>query len=92
MTAHVVIVELVINHDNYVEVVDVGCAECRLLRLLRREGSVRELVGVDVQARLLEAQRASLQPLTSDFVQPRPHPLTVRLMQGTGHPHIAVCG
>lgn len=62
--------------------VDIGCAECKLLRLLRREPGVRELVGVDIQAPLLEAQERSLQPLISDFVLPRPSPLTLRLMHG----------
>lgn len=65
-----------------VQVVDVGCGEGKLLRLLRREGSVQELVGVDVQASLLETQQHSLQPLTTDYLLPREQPLTVRLMQG----------
>ena len=64
------------------QVVDVGCGEGKLLRLLRREGSVQELVGVDVQASLLEAQQHSLQPLTTDYLLPREKPLSVRLMQG----------
>lgn len=59
-----------------------GCAECKLLRLLIREESVKELVGVDLQIGLLEAQKHCLKPLTTDFVFPRKHPLTVRLMQG----------
>ena len=63
-----------------------GCAECKLLRLLRREQSVRELVGVDIQASLLEAQRHHLQPLISDFVLPRPTPLSLLLMQGIIYP------
>jgi len=46
------------------------------------EGSVQELVGVDVQASLLEAQQHSVQPLTTDYLLPREKPLSVRLMQG----------
>lgn len=65
-----------------VQVVDVGCGEGKLLRLLRREGSVQELVGVDIQASLLETQQHTLQPLTTDYLLPREQPLTVWLMQG----------
>jgi hypothetical protein len=65
------------------EVVDVGCAECKLLQLLSRAKSVRELVGVDVQASLLEAHQHRLKPLITDFVLRREQPLTVCLMQGS---------
>ena len=59
-----------------------GCAECKLLQLLSRAKSVRELVGVDVQASLLEAHQHRLKPLITDFVLRREQPLTVCLMQG----------
>ena len=59
-----------------------GCAECKLVKLLRRKESVRELVGVDIQASLLEPQQRNLQPLISDFILPRSSPLTIHLMQG----------
>lgn len=64
------------------KVLDMGCAECRLLQLLSREKCVRELVGVDVQASLLEAHQHRLRPLTTDFILRREQPLTVQLMQG----------
>lgn len=59
-----------------------GCGECKLLRLLTKETSVRELVGVDVQEAVLKSNSHRLQPLISDYVLPRQTPLTVRLMQG----------
>ena len=59
-----------------------GCAEGKLLRLLRRLECVRELVGVDIEASLLEAQSTRLQPLISDYVLPRQSPLTISLLQG----------
>lgn len=61
---------------------DIGCAECKLLRLLSREDYVCELVGVDIQASILEAQYNRLQPLITDYVLPRDKPLTIHLMQG----------
>lgn len=67
------------------EVVDVGCAECKLLQLLIREEGVCELVGLDIQTALLEAQIPRLKPLITDYVLPRKQPLTVHLMQGLLH-------
>lgn len=59
-----------------------GCAECKLLKLLLKEESVRELVGVDIQASLLKANSHHLQPLITDFIIRRSSPLTVKLFQG----------
>lgn len=59
-----------------------GCAECKLLQLLSREECVCELVGVDIQAALLEAQIHRLKPLITDYVVPRKHSLTIQLLQG----------
>ena len=59
-----------------------GCAECKLLRLLRREESVEELVGVDLRESVLEAQCGHLQPLAADFILLRKQPLSLCLMQG----------
>ena len=67
---------------SFLKVLDMGCAESKLLRLLRRVPCVRELVGVDIQTSLLEAQQHGLQPLISDFVMRRPDPLTIHLMHG----------
>ena len=75
---------------------DVGCAECKLLKLLRREEYIQELVGVDLRESVLEAQCSNLQPLAADFIILRKQPLTLRLMQGVYtheyyiHPHCEV--
>ena len=68
-----------------------GCAECKLLRLLVKERSVGELVGVDVQECLLQTHSHQLQPLITDYVLPRESPLTVRLMQGCVCVCVCVC-
>lgn len=80
--------ELSPNHlrlCSVLEVVDVGCAECKLLQLLIREEGVCQLVGLDIDAALLEAHMPRLKPLTSDYVLPRKQPLTIHLMQGMLH-------
>ena len=67
----------------YYKVVDMGCAECKLVRQLRRKQFIEELVGVDVDAILLQLCENIVQPLITDFLVPRPNPLVMRLMQGS---------
>ena len=59
-----------------------GCAECKLLRRLKREQYVEELVGVDVDSKLLYVNQNIVEPLTTDFLIPRQLPLLVKLMKG----------
>ena len=59
-----------------------GCAECKLLRLLRRQPCVEELVGVDVDLPLLRQQEYSIRPLTTDYLIRREHPLRITLLHG----------
>ncbi len=65
-----------------VQVIDMGCAECRLLRMLKREPYVEELVGVDYDGVLLRMSEHVVQPLTTDYLMPRDNPLQFTLMQG----------
>ncbi|KAI8518044.1 Small RNA 2'-O-methyltransferase [Branchiostoma belcheri] len=50
--------------------VDFGCAEGKLIRFLKPEESLEQLIGV-------------IRPLLSDYVQPRQRPFTVGLYQGS---------
>ena len=59
-----------------------GCAECKLLRLLRRKQFIEELVGVDIDSTLLQLSENIVQPLITDFLVLRPNPFVMRLMQG----------
>ena len=59
-----------------------GCAECKLLRLMRQQVLVEELVGVDIDIQLLRQQENFIQPLTTDYLFPRQRPLHIALMQG----------
>lgn len=58
-----------------------GCAECKLLQLLKREEFVEELVGIDISP-ALNLSAYMLRPLITDYLHPRSKPLSVRLMQG----------
>ena len=59
-----------------------GCAECKLLALMRRKPHVEELIGVDIDLHLLRSRVSSVEPLTADYLSRREKPLRIRLMQG----------
>ena len=60
-----------------------GCGECRLLRLLKAEHCVEQLIGVDIDGDLLDWKKYLAQPLTTDYLFRRPRPLHVALFEGT---------
>eukprot|EP00731_Ephydatia_muelleri_P024715 Em0016g986a len=60
-----------------------GCAECKLIQRLCKEGCIEELVGVDVDEGLLKERQHLIEPLTTDYLYPRPNPLNVKLMRGS---------
>ena len=62
--------------------VDLGCAECKLLKLLKKEDYIEELVGVDIDSVPLEMHSNLVEPLITDYLHPRPRPLYAALMQG----------
>ena len=64
------------------KVIDMGCAGCKLLRRLKQEQYIEELVGVDVDLEQLYVHQNIVNPLTTDFLNPRQLPLLVRLMKG----------
>lgn len=69
----------------YLQVLDFGCAEGKLVKsLISQETltSLEELVGVDIDRELLEENKFRIQPLTSDYLRPRAHPFKVSLYQG----------
>ena len=59
-----------------------GCAEGKLLGLMKRQAHVEELMGVDVDPQLLRRQESTIQPLTTDYLLLRERPLHITLMQG----------
>jgi len=66
-------------------VLDFGCAEAKLVKVLINQESLtqlEEVVGVDIDRELLESNKFRIRPLTSDYLRPRNHPLKVSLYQG----------
>ena len=60
-----------------------GCSECKLLRQLKHEQYIEELVGVDVNSVSLNMYQNVVRPLITDFFNCRQRPLVMRLMQGS---------
>lgn len=65
--------------------VDYGCAECKLLRLLKKEDYIEELLGVDLDQVSLRMNSELVRPLITDYLHPRLHPLHMALLQGPIH-------
>ena len=59
-----------------------GCAEGKLLGLMKRQAHIEELMGVDIDPQLLRRQESTIQPLTTDYLLLRERPLHITLMQG----------
>ncbi|XP_063058018.1 small RNA 2'-O-methyltransferase [Engraulis encrasicolus] len=65
------------------KVLDLGCAECSLLKQLQYHGKgVELLVGVDKDSSSMKTRMHSFAPLSSDYLQPREGPLEIELYQG----------
>ncbi|KAJ7339400.1 Small RNA 2'-O-methyltransferase [Desmophyllum pertusum] len=77
--------ELVKKHQAK-KVLDFGCAEAKLVKVLIRQDTLthlEELVGVDIDRELLEENKFRIRPLLSDYLRPRSHPFKVSLYQGS---------
>lgn len=59
-----------------------GCAECKLLQMLKRVPYIEQLYGVDFDPLPLRLSKHVVYPLTTDYLMPRERPLHVSLMQG----------
>ena len=63
------------------QVIDFGCAECKLIQLLKSEDYLEEICGVDIDRSLLDASQRKIEPLTVDYINPRTRPLTLKLIK-----------
>lgn len=71
------------------QVLDFGCAECKLLRfLISNEVSTEHLVGVDIDGDLLQESKFRIEPLIYDYLHPKEVPFTVTTLQGNGWNHL----
>ncbi|XP_063282200.1 small RNA 2'-O-methyltransferase [Pelobates fuscus] len=65
------------------KVADLGCNNCSLLRRLKFCDCIEELVGLDIDYRLLTNKKESLKPLLISYLEPKKTRLTVSLYHGS---------
>eukprot|EP00057_Strongylocentrotus_purpuratus_P013277 XP_011667751.1 PREDICTED: uncharacterized protein LOC589300 [Strongylocentrotus purpuratus] len=64
-------------------VVDIGCGELKVVRLLKFHRYIHELIGLDVDGDLLKQHSYLINPLASSYLHPLPHPLVISLLHGS---------
>ncbi|KAM6454370.1 small RNA 2'-O-methyltransferase isoform 1-T4 [Liasis olivaceus] len=76
-------IKQLVNKHKPKKVADLGCADCRLLWMLKFCNCIEVLVGVDISEEVMKEKMHTLSPLPSDYLQPSERPLTVTLLQGS---------
>ena len=56
---------------------DIGCSNCRFLRLLTAQPGMQLIAGLDIDREEVEAAAERLGPLPADYLNRRPRPLEV---------------
>lgn len=79
---HQFIKDLVREHKPR-KVADLGCADCSLLWKLKFFRYIELLIGLDIDADVMQEKMYRLSPLPGDYLQPRDRPLKVALYQGS---------
>ncbi|XP_067323677.1 small RNA 2'-O-methyltransferase [Anolis sagrei] len=65
------------------KVADLGCADCKLVWMLKFCNCIEVLVGVDISEEVMKEKMHTLSPLPVDYLQPSERSLTVILYQGS---------
>jgi hypothetical protein len=62
---------------------DIGCAECKLLRHVRLfNTNVNIIIGIDIDQNLLASSRFLVQPFSLEYIRKRAKPLEIYLIKG----------
>ncbi|XP_037948753.1 small RNA 2'-O-methyltransferase [Teleopsis dalmanni] len=69
--------------EKFKSIVDFGCAEMALFPLLRRCSDLERILEVDIDETLLKTSLHKTEPLISDHLQKRKHPLKVEVYKGS---------
>ncbi|XP_056271430.1 small RNA 2'-O-methyltransferase isoform X2 [Pseudoliparis swirei] len=65
------------------KVLDLGCSECSLLKLLKFHREIELLVGMDIDGAKLKKRMHGLAPMLTDYLQPSDRQLRIELYQGS---------
>ncbi|KAM4629310.1 small RNA 2'-O-methyltransferase [Polymixia lowei] len=79
---HEFVVEFV-RRNKPKKVVDLGCNDCTLLRMLKFHREIQVLSGVDINSAIMKKKMHGLDPIPTDYLQPGFSPLSIELYQGS---------
>ncbi|TNN35005.1 Small RNA 2'-O-methyltransferase [Liparis tanakae] len=65
------------------KVLDLGCSECSLLKLLKFHQEIELLVGMDIDGAKLKKKMFGLAPMLTDYLQPSDRQLRIELYEGS---------
>ncbi|KAH0618352.1 hypothetical protein JD844_017467 [Phrynosoma platyrhinos] len=65
------------------KIADLGCADCKLLWMLKFCNCIEVLVGLDISEDVMKEKMHTLSPLPGDYLQPSERSLTIILYQGS---------
>ncbi|ESO88632.1 hypothetical protein LOTGIDRAFT_125700, partial [Lottia gigantea] len=64
-------------------VVDFGCAECKILTLIKTVKSLEKILLVDIDDKLLQSREYCIRPSLEEFLHHRDNPLHIQLLAGS---------
>lgn len=79
-----VISSALLSHGSNLNILDVGCNDGRLTIALANAKAMRQMVGIDIDGKLVSCARKNLSTVTTQFMKQRPHkevPLSCRVVQ-----------
>uniref|UniRef100_A0A8D3BDF9 Small RNA 2'-O-methyltransferase n=1 Tax=Scophthalmus maximus TaxID=52904 RepID=A0A8D3BDF9_SCOMX len=72
-----------VKRNKPLKVLDLGCGECSLLKLLKFHHGIDLLVGLDLDGAKVKKKMHALAPLSTDYLQPSYDQLRLELYQGS---------
>lgn len=75
-------VSQLVDQFNIKTLLDIGCAECKLIHLLKNNKNLNLIIGLDIDEQLLRNSKFILEPNNVEYVDKREQPLELNLLSG----------
>jgi small RNA 2'-O-methyltransferase len=75
-------VSQLVDQFNIKTLLDIGCAECKLIHLLKNNKNLNLIFGLDIDEQLLRNSKNILEPNSVEYVDKREQPLELSLLSG----------
>lgn len=73
----------ILKENGCTRIIDYGCGEGKLLGRLRVDESFRQLLGVDIDRAAALGAQSNIEPLLSEYLNPRLKPLSIQVFAGS---------